>query len=387
MWAVALRTVRDPELAADCVQDGFIAAFRRADSFRGEAAVTTWLHRIVVNACLDRLRRRRPTTELFEYDLADRHDHHASTEVRLDIQEALARLPEGQRAALVLVDMHAVPVAEAAVILGVAEGTIKSRCARGRAALAQHLGLTPGCAPGRAGLTGYGSRHGVGDGPGHRPAATSGPTEQWLNPGEPDGHRGPSNPRRPAHPCLPVRPLHALPEGPHRWTSPRTPLSPTDPRPSPTDRDPTAPAATAPSVTRSRTRAPSPTSTRDLDARVRDLLADAPDPGPMPDDVSERISAGPAGRRPTARRPRPARAGSRAGGPAARTVRPTRPTVGRHGARDAVARRTAQADLPRRRSRCGRGRRRRGRLGPARDEATERRGGHRRHLRLGRHRA
>jgi RNA polymerase sigma-70 factor (ECF subfamily) len=109
--------------------------------------VTTWLHRIVVNACLDRLRRRRPTTELFEYDLADRHDHHASTEVRLDIQEALARLPEGQRAALVLVDMHAVPVAEAAVILGVAEGTIKSRCARGRAALAQHLGLTPGVRP------------------------------------------------------------------------------------------------------------------------------------------------------------------------------------------------------------------------------------------------
>ena len=59
MWAVALRTVRDPELAADCVQDGFIAAFRRADSFRGEAAVTTWLHRIIVNACLDRHRLRR----------------------------------------------------------------------------------------------------------------------------------------------------------------------------------------------------------------------------------------------------------------------------------------------------------------------------------------
>jgi len=141
MWAVALRTVRDPDLAADCVQDGFIAAFRRADSYRGDAAVTTWLNRIIVNACLDRLRRRRPTSELPEYELADRHDDHASTEVRLDIQAALATLPEGQRAALVLVDMHAVPVAEAAEILGVAEGTIKSRCARGRAALAQQLGL------------------------------------------------------------------------------------------------------------------------------------------------------------------------------------------------------------------------------------------------------
>lgn len=143
MWAVALRTTRDPELAADCVQDGFIAAYRRAGSFRGESAVTTWLHRIVVNACLDRLRRRRPQAQLPEHDLADRHDEHGRTELRLDLEEALGRLPEGQRAALVLVDMHAVPVAEAAVILGVAEGTIKSRCARGRAALAASLGLVP----------------------------------------------------------------------------------------------------------------------------------------------------------------------------------------------------------------------------------------------------
>jgi RNA polymerase sigma-70 factor (ECF subfamily) len=148
MWAVALRTTRDPDMAADAVQDGFISAFRRAGSFRGDAAVTTWLHRIIVNASLDRLRRRRPTSPLPEYDLADRRDDHSSTEVRLDVQEALARLPEGQRMALVLVDMHAVPVAEAAVILGVAEGTIKSRCARGRAALAELLGLDPRRRPG-----------------------------------------------------------------------------------------------------------------------------------------------------------------------------------------------------------------------------------------------
>ena len=68
MWAVALRTCGDREIAADAVQDGFLAAFRRADSFRGDAAVTTWLHRIVVNACLDRLRRRRPTSPLPEYE-------------------------------------------------------------------------------------------------------------------------------------------------------------------------------------------------------------------------------------------------------------------------------------------------------------------------------
>ena len=81
MWAVALRTTRDRELAADAVQEAFLAAYRRADSFRGEAAVTTWLHRIVVNACLDRLRRdqadRRSCPTPTSSVLADSHDHHA----------------------------------------------------------------------------------------------------------------------------------------------------------------------------------------------------------------------------------------------------------------------------------------------------------------------
>ncbi|GAA3309296.1 hypothetical protein GCM10020219_012410 [Nonomuraea dietziae] len=58
MWAVALRTLGDPDEAADAVQDAFVSAYRKAHSFRGEAAVTTWLHRIVVNACLDRMRRK-----------------------------------------------------------------------------------------------------------------------------------------------------------------------------------------------------------------------------------------------------------------------------------------------------------------------------------------
>ena len=141
MWAVALRTSGDRELASDAVQDAFISAFRRAGSYRGEAAVTTWLHRIVVNACLDRLRRQRPTSELPEHDLPDARDAHASVETRLDVRQALDRLPEGQRMALVLVDMHGLSVAEAAEVLGVAEGTIKSRCARGRAAMAELLGV------------------------------------------------------------------------------------------------------------------------------------------------------------------------------------------------------------------------------------------------------
>src|SRR6201986_4833292 len=58
LWAVALRTASDPEEAADALQDAMGPAFRRAADFRADSAVTTWLHRIVVNAALDRLRRR-----------------------------------------------------------------------------------------------------------------------------------------------------------------------------------------------------------------------------------------------------------------------------------------------------------------------------------------
>ncbi|HZI96464.1 MAG TPA: RNA polymerase sigma factor SigM [Actinomycetales bacterium] len=147
LWAVAVRTLRDPDEAADAVQDALVSAFRSAAGYRGDAAVTTWLHRIVVNACLDRLRRAksRPTVPLPE-DGRERpdvqrpvRDEHAATETRLDVSAALARLPDHQRAALVLVDMEDMAVAEAAVVLGVAEGTVKSRCARGRAALAEIL--------------------------------------------------------------------------------------------------------------------------------------------------------------------------------------------------------------------------------------------------------
>ncbi len=140
MFAVAMRTTGHRELAADAVQEAFISAFRRADAFRGDAAVTTWLHRIVVNASLDRLRREKVSVrragDLGELDLPDLHDRHASTETGLVVREALARLPEAQRTALVLVDMHGLSVAEAAAVLEVAEGTVKSRCFRGREALA-----------------------------------------------------------------------------------------------------------------------------------------------------------------------------------------------------------------------------------------------------------
>ena len=153
LWAVALRTMSNPEDAADGLQDGMVAAYRRAGSFRGEAAVTTWLHRVVVNACLDRIRaakvrRAEPLPDdLEEYgdrgstisatdDAEDPADLTVRGERRRQVLDALSTLPEEQRAALVLVDMEGYPVAEAAVMLKCAVGTVKSRCSRGRARLA-----------------------------------------------------------------------------------------------------------------------------------------------------------------------------------------------------------------------------------------------------------
>ena len=144
LWAVALRTLGDREEAADALQDALLSAYRAAHRFRGESAVTTWLHRIVVNACLDRLRRAqsRPTVPLPEIEhLADqRSDNQPEAETTLTVRAALAKLPFDQRAAVVLVDIEGYPVSEAAVLLRVPEGTIKSRCARGRARLAVLLG-------------------------------------------------------------------------------------------------------------------------------------------------------------------------------------------------------------------------------------------------------
>jgi RNA polymerase sigma-70 factor (ECF subfamily) len=162
LWAVALRTMGNPEDAADGLQDGMIAAFRRAGSFRGDAAVTTWLHRVVVNACLDRLRAAKVRrAEALPDDLEEHGDRRAVTtadrsttdpadlavadERRRLVLAALAELPAEQRAALVLVDMEGYPVADVAEMLGCAVGTVKSRCSRGRARLAQRLGiLAPG---------------------------------------------------------------------------------------------------------------------------------------------------------------------------------------------------------------------------------------------------
>lgn len=146
MWAVALRTMRDADDAADALQDAFVSAYRAAANFRAESAVSTWLHRIVVNACLDRIRKQqaRPTVSLPETDEyrepAAPGDSMAQRELNLLITDALGELPAEQREPIVLVDVHGYSVDEAATLLGLAQGTVKSRCARGRTKLAQLLG-------------------------------------------------------------------------------------------------------------------------------------------------------------------------------------------------------------------------------------------------------
>jgi len=152
LWAVALRTVGDPEDAADALQEAMISAFRRAGDFRGDSAVSTWLHRIVVNAAVDRLRRRPTRTVSWPSDPDELEPFFTpgtadATETRLDVDAALRMLPPQQRAALVLVDMLGYPVAEVAAILGVSQGTVKSRCARGRARLLPYLSHLRGSLP------------------------------------------------------------------------------------------------------------------------------------------------------------------------------------------------------------------------------------------------
>jgi RNA polymerase sigma-70 factor (ECF subfamily) len=148
LWNLALRMLRDREDAKDALQDAFVRAYRAAETFRGDAEVSTWLHRIMVNVCLNKVaaRQKRPTVPLLDQledehrtDLVDPDDAYARSDSRRDMAALLARLPDEQRLAIVLVDVEGYSVAEAADTLGVAAGTIKSRCARGRARLAAVL--------------------------------------------------------------------------------------------------------------------------------------------------------------------------------------------------------------------------------------------------------
>lgn len=137
---LARLTTHSREDAEDALQDAMLSAHRGAGSFRYDAAVGSWLHRIVVNACLDRLRRAKAHRTTPLEDIYPVPDRTAQVETAIGVQHALMRLPVEQRAAVVAVDMQGYSIAETASLLGIPEGTVKSRCARGRVRLAQLLG-------------------------------------------------------------------------------------------------------------------------------------------------------------------------------------------------------------------------------------------------------
>ena len=143
LYRLARITIRCPDDARDALQDAMLSAHCGAPKFRHDCSVSSWLYRIVVNACLDRLRRHkaRPTTPLETIASAGSiGDPAPGVDTAIVVERALMRLPIEQRAAIVAVDMQGFSVAEAALILGVPEGTVKSRRARARGKLATTLG-------------------------------------------------------------------------------------------------------------------------------------------------------------------------------------------------------------------------------------------------------
>ena len=151
--AVARRLLRNEEDARDAVQDGFVSAFRSLDGFGGRSQLSTWLHRITVNAALMKLRTRRRKPEESIEDLLPgflEDGHHArhprewrdTGEALLSCQEdrafvraAIDRLPESYRTVLLLRDIEELDTTEVAQVLGVSENVVKVRLHRARQAL------------------------------------------------------------------------------------------------------------------------------------------------------------------------------------------------------------------------------------------------------------
>ena len=158
LLSVARRYLKCEEDARDAVQEGFVAAFRAIGRFEGGSSLSTWLHRIVINACLMKLRssRRRPETSIEEllpkfdesgHRVAEPEEWRESAETALDrsqtrrrVREAIAQLPEHYRSVLLLRDIEELSTAEAARLLNLTENAVKIRLHRARQALRTLLG-------------------------------------------------------------------------------------------------------------------------------------------------------------------------------------------------------------------------------------------------------
>jgi RNA polymerase sigma-70 factor (ECF subfamily) len=138
------RMLVDRDRVDDVLQETYVRAYRSLGSFRGEAELATWLHRIAHNCCVDELRsarrRPRPVADAPEAPGPASGPGRQVT-VQAEVRAALARLPEDQRAAVLLVDGNQLDFSAAAEVLGVPRGTVASRVSRGRAALRAQLAL------------------------------------------------------------------------------------------------------------------------------------------------------------------------------------------------------------------------------------------------------
>ncbi|MGO9877336.1 MAG: RNA polymerase sigma factor [Acidimicrobiia bacterium] len=141
--AVCRRVLANPDDALDASQDALLAIARRIDTFDGRSKFTTWCYRVATNAALDEVRRgaRRPVPA---QTVPEPREHAPAvddaTAERLDVDAALARLSPSHRAAVALRDLVGLDYAEIATVLDIPPGTVRSRIARGRAALADHIG-------------------------------------------------------------------------------------------------------------------------------------------------------------------------------------------------------------------------------------------------------
>ena len=140
LFSVACRMVGNPADAEDLLQEIFLSAHRKLDGFRGESALGTWLYRLATNHCLDYLRSRAARTNQLTDELDDDPGHYEpgrgglaeQTVTKMDLERAVAQLPEGCRAAFVLHDVQGLEHKEVAQALGIAEGTSKSQVYKAR---------------------------------------------------------------------------------------------------------------------------------------------------------------------------------------------------------------------------------------------------------------
>jgi len=135
------RRLVGPTDADDALQDSLIAIVRGLARFDGQAAFSTWAFRVTTNRCLDELRRRKRRPEPVDnvYDAISTASVESSVVAKVDVDNALAHLPDEYRAAVVLRDVCELDYREIGEVLGIPAGTVRSRIARGRAALASLL--------------------------------------------------------------------------------------------------------------------------------------------------------------------------------------------------------------------------------------------------------